>query len=76
MKEIHVSTEMLQLFSAREAWEYQLVPCETKGDTLCCYGESGRDYESVITELEVLTGQKIVVNSLDRELFSRLIKQS
>ncbi|WP_294142941.1 GspE/PulE family protein [uncultured Sanguibacteroides sp.] len=76
MKEIHVSTEMLQLFSAREAWEYQLVPCETKGDTLCCYGESGRNYESVVTELEVLTGKKIVVNSLDRELFSRLIKQS
>ena len=61
MKEFTVATEALELLTSREAWEYRLIPFEIKGDLLECYGEKGYDYESIVREVEVLTGKHLKV---------------
>ena len=76
MKDIHVVTEVLQLFSTREAWEYRLVPFQEKGNTVYCYGEEGYEYQRVLVELEVLTGKEIEIKYLDKEEFARLLNRS
>ena len=73
MKEFTVTTEALELLTAREAREYRLIPFEVKGDLLGCYGEDGVDYENVVTEVEVLTGKRLKVEFLEGEEFTRLL---
>lgn len=73
MTEIQVATEALQLLTSREAYEYQLLPFELKGDMLCCYGEAGRDYGAVMPEVEVLTGQRVEIMLLEKAELIRLL---
>ena len=39
-----IPTEVIQLLSASEAGEYQLVPVRRQGADVCCYGAADRDY--------------------------------
>lgn len=71
--ELCIATEVLDRLPASEAWEYQVVPCAFRDKTLVCYGEEGRDYTQVTEELEVLTGNPIVIEPVAPEEFRRLI---
>lgn len=71
--DLHIATEILDQFSATEAWEYRLVPYEVQGKVLACYGEKGHDYLPVIEELETLTGKSLIVKAMETEKFLRLI---
>ena len=68
-----IATEVLDRLSAAEAWEYRVIPCAFRGKVLVCYGEEGRDYTQVMEELEVLTGNTLVVEPMAPEEFRRLI---
>ena len=68
-----IATEVLDRLSAAEAWEYRVIPCAFRGKVLVCYGEEGRDYTQVMEELEVLTGNTLVVEPMAPEAFRRLI---
>ncbi|WP_291530711.1 GspE/PulE family protein [Bacteroides sp. UBA939] len=54
--DIHISTEVIQLFSASEAHIYRLVPCLRSGNELQCYGQEGKDYSDTLREINVLFG--------------------
>lgn len=58
----HISTEIIQLFSASEAGDYQLVPFRYSDDLLQCYGKEGMEYDSILREIEVLCGYKVSVS--------------
>ena len=62
-----IATEVLDRLSAAEAWEYRVIPCAFRGKVLVCYGEEGRDYTQVMEELEVLTGNTLVVEPMAPE---------
>lgn len=64
MKTIHgqIPTEIIQIFSPTEAWEYQLIPCERNSDRqLKCYGKEGIDYTETIREINVIFNETINV---------------
>lgn len=73
MMNIQVATEALELFTAREAWEYRLIPFELRGNVLWCYAEENTEYVSVVPEVEVLTGKSVELSMLSGEEFTRLL---
>lgn len=73
MAEIHVATEALQLLTSRDAHEYRLLPFEIKGETLYCYGNENQEHDSLVLEVEVLTGKNVRVIPLEAEQFTRLL---
>ncbi|MDR1671610.1 MAG: type II/IV secretion system protein, partial [Alistipes sp.] len=57
----HIPTEFIQRFTSAQAWEYLLVPFESRGGGVRCFGEETRDYSGVIVEIEVLHGFKVEI---------------
>lgn len=70
-----IPTEVVQLLSASEAGEYQLVPVRRQGAEVCCYGIEGRDYGDACTELEVLYGWEVTIEPIAEEELQRLLLQ-
>ncbi|MDI9604177.1 MAG: GspE/PulE family protein [Bacteroidota bacterium] len=58
----HISTELIQLFSSKEATSYRIIPFEKDEDNvLKCYGEEGRDYKKIILEIAVIYDLNIAI---------------
>ena len=70
-----IPTEVIQLLTASEAGEYQLVPARRQGADVCCYGAAGRDYGDACSELEVLYGWHVKVEPVANEDLQRLLLQ-
>lgn len=70
-----IPTEVIQLLTASEAGEYQLVPVRRQDAEVYCYGIEGRDYGDACTELEVLYGWKVSVDPIAGEELQRLLLQ-
>ena len=70
-----IPTEVIQLLSASEAGEYQLVPVRRQGADVCCYGAADRDYGDACAELEVLYGWHVTVEPVANEDLQRLLLQ-
>lgn len=68
-----IPTEILQRLSPSQAWTYRLVPYDTAGNSLKCYGEDGRDYGDVCQELKVLENIDIAVEALQAEELQKLL---
>lgn len=58
-----IPTNALQQFTSAMAWSYMLIPYN-KGETLCCYGDQERNYETIRQEIEVLLGIPIEITPL------------
>ncbi|MFQ8806297.1 MAG: hypothetical protein ACLR8Y_15940 [Alistipes indistinctus] len=56
-----IPTEIVQLFSSAEAWNYRLVPYARKDGNRAGAGEQGRDYVSASQEIEVLSGFRVQI---------------
>lgn len=70
-----IPTEVIQLLTASEAGEYQLVPARRQGADVCCYGAADRDYGDACSELEVLYGWHVTVEPVANEDLQRLLLQ-
>ncbi len=70
-----IPTEFIQLLTASEASEYQLIPARSQGADVCCYGAEGRDYDEACAELEALYGWKVTVEPIASEDLQRLLLQ-
>ena len=70
-----IPTEVIQLLTASEAGEYQLVPARRQGADVCCYGAAGRDYGDTCSELEVLYGWHVTIEPVANEDLQRLLLQ-
>ncbi len=69
----HIPTEITQLFSSTEAWEYQLIPYAHTADQrkLFCYGKQGTDYEEKIREITVIFDLTVQVEAVDPVEFEK-----
>ena len=70
-----ISTEAIQRFTSAQAWEYLLVPYGMEGDVLKCYGQSGRDYGSVIQEIEIIHGYHTQIEEIEGDLLQKILRQ-
>lgn len=70
-----IPTEIIQLLTASDAAEYQLIPYAKSGKIVHLYGVDGVDYTLVIEELETLYAWQAEIDSLDEASFHRLYLQ-
>lgn len=70
-----IPTEVVQMLTSSQAWEYMLVPKSVDGENMECYGETGKDYSSLLIELRVLYGLAITVCPIGREVLQKLLSQ-
>ena len=70
-----IPTEIVQLFSSAEAWNYRLIPYARKDGTVLCAGEQGRDYASVSQEIEVLSGFRVQIEPVGPDELSLLLNR-
>lgn len=68
-----IPTEIIQLFSSKQAWEYQLIPYKIERNILFCYATEGKDYTETSIEIEVLSGYIIKCNTIaEQEILKNL----
>ena len=70
-----IPTEIVQLFSSAEAWNYRLVPYDRRDGIVLCAGEQGRDYASVSQEIEVLSGFRAQIEPVGPDELSLLLNR-
>ncbi len=70
-----IETEILQRISPVTAWEYRIIPYATDGDILKCYGNEECCQESVLSEIEVITGENIKITLLSIDEITKLLNQ-
>lgn len=76
MKQPHtIPTEVIQLLTASEAFEYGLVPFRCQENTVGCYGSEKADCTRSAAELEVLYGWRIEIDPIAEEELQRLLLQ-
>lgn len=69
----HIPTELIQKFTSSQAWEYMLVPFETKGDHVRCFGDAGRCYTDTVLDIEVLYGMRVSLEVIDAVELDKLL---
>lgn len=72
---LKIPTELIQRFTPKEAFEYQLIPYASSETLLSCYGQNGVSYRSIIEEVAVLLGYTIEVSLLENDQFEKLFRQ-
>lgn len=71
-----IPTEIIQLFSASEVEEYQLIPFERVDSTVVkCYGYKESNYDEVLKEVKTLFDLEVLVDIIDRADFERIQNQ-
>lgn len=70
-----IPTEIVQLFSSAEAWNYRLVPYDRRDGIVLCAGERGRDYASASQEIEVLSGFRVQIEPVGPDELSLLLNR-
>ena len=78
--DISVPVELQQLISAEIAWSYSVIPAEKTVDSLSFYIDETRLSESAKEELEILTGESVVLipveSTLLRKSLGRIYRRS
>jgi general secretion pathway protein E/type IV pilus assembly protein PilB len=82
----HIPTELIQRFTANQAWEYMLVPFEARnnasgdqpggtkhGNGVRCLGAEGHDYTDAQQEIEVLYGMAVTVETIAAAELEKLL---
>lgn len=70
-----IETEILQRISPVTAWEYKIIPYAADGNTLKCYANEEYCQDSVLPEIEVITGENIEITFLPVEEITKLLNQ-
>ena len=66
MKNIErIPTDVIQLFSTEQAWEYMLIPYRVS-ESMFCYGLEGKDYSFIVEEIFALYGYTVSVEFVKR----------
>jgi general secretion pathway protein E/type IV pilus assembly protein PilB len=80
-----IPTELIQRFTASQAWEYMLVPFEANGEAqsgaksdaqdggVSCFGAEGRDYAEVRQEIRVLYGIEVTIEQVAAAELEKLL---
>lgn len=70
-----IPTELIQLFTSSQAWEYRLVPYGRDAGTVLCAGDRSREYGDVSLEIEVLSGFPVRVEPVDGDELSQWLNR-
>ena len=70
-----IPTEIIQRITATNAWEYRLVPYGDEGGKLVCYGQEGTDWATLMSEIEVVTGESIRIEVAGEQEITRLLNK-
>lgn len=73
--DMRIPTELIQLLTPSQAWEYRLLPYKREGQSVHCYGEQGRDYTEIALEAEVLWGEALQIDPVSPELLQKGLTQ-
>ncbi|RNC63881.1 GspE/PulE family protein [Proteiniphilum sp. X52] len=58
-----IPTELIQLFSSKEATNYRIIPFEMQqNNILKCYGDENRDYQKTIQEIAIIYDLNVVID--------------
>ncbi|MBE9488438.1 MAG: type II/IV secretion system protein [Bacteroidetes bacterium] len=76
MENTSISTEILQIISSYEAYNYKIVPYMKDTDTITFYGEKSVDYIDIKDELEILLGKNIIITQIENSDFDKLINKN
>jgi general secretion pathway protein E/type IV pilus assembly protein PilB len=71
----HIPTELIQKFNSAQAWEYMLVPFESHGGGIKCFGDGERDYSDTLLEVEVLHGVAISLEPIAGEELQKQLRK-
>ncbi len=69
---IPIETELQQLITAQQAWNYFVIPKENSNNSISFYVDENRNKSEIIDELEFIFGKEIILN----ETSSILIQQT
>lgn len=68
-----ISTEALQVFTANEAFYWELVPWRIENGHIDCLGKTGHDYTEAESEIFAIYGYHTRIMAIDDADFTRLI---
>ncbi len=74
-QEPKIPTEIIQRITPSHAWEYRFVPYADEGEKLLCYGQEGIDWALLMSEIEVITGESILIKATAEEDMTRLLNK-
>ena len=75
MTDLRIPTELIQLLTPSQAWEYRLLPYKQENDTIWCYGEQGKDYTEISLETEVLWGNTVRIETIASQALQKKLTQ-
>ncbi len=70
-----ITTEILQILSSKEAYNYMLIPFNENSDTVSFYGSIENNYSSVEKELSVIMGKKIMIEKIESDDFNKMLNK-
>ncbi|MEM7104355.1 MAG: GspE/PulE family protein [Bacteroidota bacterium] len=62
-----IPTQILQTITPQQAWHYNILPYETRGDYLYCFTDAENISADVEEELEIVLGHKIKLEAKEKE---------
>lgn len=68
---LEANTELLQLLTAEQAWQYRIFPKSTQGATVILQVSEQDSFEQLRDELELLLGYEVVFEAVDHDLLIR-----
>lgn len=70
-----ISTDIIQVFTASEAWNYMLVPFHKEDRTIKCFADKERDYSAICQEVEIIFELSIKLSPIDKIELTNLLSQ-
>jgi len=74
-EDITLLTEYVHLVTKDQAWHYRVLPKHKANDHLLLYCDEGADVNGLISELEVLLNQTILLEPIPAAHVSRLLSK-
>ncbi len=71
--EIQLSTEILQLLTTEQAWQYRIIPLANAAGFITFYTSSENDTSLIQDELELIFGKEIRFEEVENELFGKTL---
>ncbi len=72
---IEVSTELLQIISAEQAWHYMIIPKLEEGGTIHFYSIASNNVDNNKEQLELLFSKEIIFEIIEESLFKEKLSR-
>lgn len=73
IKHITIEAETTRILSARQAWQYEVLPCKLTETQAFFYIADEKEQSEIKDELEILTGKEVVFETLDKATLTKAL---